>query len=108
MAMKRELEVDRSRASGGTTQCACGRYAGASFQLPRARRVAAAFFADLDLSAYGRIAEARPPRRPPLCDEEVSFARPTPDPLFLPPWSCLFTVAQARRSASLSGTPRFS
>lgn len=31
-----------------------------------------------------------------------------PEPLFLPPPLCLFTVAQARRSASPSDTPRFS
>src|SRR5207237_396306 len=34
--------------------------------------------------------------------------RPRPDPLFLPPPEVLFTVAHARRSASSSGTPRFS
>jgi hypothetical protein len=31
-----------------------------------------------------------------------------PDPPFFPPPSCLLTVAHARRSASLSDTPRFS
>jgi hypothetical protein len=31
-----------------------------------------------------------------------------PEPPFLPPPSCLLTVAQARRSASSSGTPRLS
>src|SRR5262245_46796398 len=105
--MKRELERAVPRASLGATGYACGGTA-VPIQLPRARPVAAAFFADLDLSADGRFAEARPPRLPPLCDEEVSFARATPDPLFLPPWSCLLTVAQARRSASFSVTPRSS
>jgi hypothetical protein len=74
-------------------------------QLPRERRVAAAFFPERDLAADGRFAEARPPRRLPFRDEEVSLAHPTPDALFLPPWSCLLTVTQARRSASFSGTP---
>jgi hypothetical protein len=31
-----------------------------------------------------------------------------PDPPFFPPPSCLFTVAQARRAASLLDVPRFS
>ncbi|HMJ06496.1 MAG TPA: hypothetical protein VK474_09605 [Chthoniobacterales bacterium] len=33
---------------------------------------------------------------------------PRPDPLFFPPLSSLFTVAQARLSASFFETPRFS
>ena len=36
------------------------------------------------------------------------FAPFEPEPPLLPPPSCLFTVAQARRSASSSGTPRLS
>ena len=40
--------------------------------------------------------------------EHVSLVLPRPEPLFLPPWSCLLTVAQARRSASSSCMPRCS
>ncbi len=46
-----------------------------------------------------------PPNFPPLRDGAVFTGWPRPPPLFLPPVS-LFTVAQARRSASPSGTPR--
>jgi len=52
--------------------------------------------------------EEAPPFLPPFLEEEVSFFFPRPEPLFLPPLSCLFTVAQARRSASSLLTPRFS
>ena len=51
----------------------------------------------------GREAEALPPILPPLRRGEVSSACPRPEPLFLPPPVSLFTVAQARRSASLLG-----
>jgi nitrate/nitrite transporter NarK len=40
--------------------------------------------------------------------EEVAAFMARPEPLFLPPPSCLLTVAQARLSASPSGTPRSS
>jgi hypothetical protein len=55
-------------------------------------RVAAPFLAAAERSAWVRE----------LCDF------PRPEPLFLPPPSSALTVAQARRSASLSETPRFS
>src|SRR5947209_5017476 len=69
-------------------------------------RVAAAFFADSDHAAAGREAAALPPSFPPLRDGAVFSGLPRPLPLFLPPPVSLFTVAQARRSASSSGTPR--
>ena len=40
---------------------------------------------------------------PLLCQWRTAFLRPEPD--FLPPPSCLLTVAQARASASSWGTP---
>ena len=43
-----------------------------------------------------------------LRDDVFVLFRPRPDPLFLPPPSSLFTVAQARRAASRPETPRFS
>ena len=64
--------------------------------------------ADRDRSAAGRLADAAPPRCPPFLEAEWSSGVPRPEPLFLPPWVSLFTVAQARRSASFSGTPRSS
>jgi hypothetical protein len=72
-------------------------------------RVAAAFFADADLLALDREADAAPPFLPPLCAAgwPVLFPRPEP-PGFFPPASSLLTVAHARRSASFSGTPRSS
>jgi hypothetical protein len=77
---------------------------------PAARRfrVAAAFLADAERDAFERDAEARPPRRPPFREELFEVFFPRPDPLFFPPPVSLFTVAQARRSASLRGTPRSS
>ena len=57
---------------------------------------------DLDRAA------ARPPFLPPFLDELRLDFFPRPDPLFLPPPVSLFTVAQARRSASPRETPRFS
>jgi hypothetical protein len=65
------------------------------------------FFAEADRAA-GRLAAAAPPFAPPLFDEAVVVFRPRPDPLFLPPPLSLLTVAQARRSASSSETPRVS
>jgi len=53
-------------------------------------------------------AVAAPPLRPPSRAGSLLVARPRPEPLFFPPPSILFTVAQARRSASFRGTPRFS
>jgi hypothetical protein len=50
----------------------------------------------------------RPPFLPPLRELEVLRFLPRPlPPFFRPPLSDLFTVAQARRSASLLLTPRF-
>ena len=71
-------------------------------------RVDAAFLAERERSAAGRLAAARPPRRPPLREEAWLTGWPRPEPLFLPPPVSLLTVAQARRSASLGGTPRSS
>jgi hypothetical protein len=50
----------------------------------------------------------RPPFLPPLRELDLLrfFPRPPP-PFFRPPLSDLFTVAHARRSASLLLTPRF-
>src|ERR1700709_1677989 len=69
-------------------------------------RVRAAF-----LPALTRVACDcdEPPMRPPLREELLSSVFPRPDPPgFLPPWLVLFTVAQARRSASFFDVPRFS
>jgi hypothetical protein len=49
-----------------------------------------------------------PPLRPPFFAGSLFSFLPRPEPLFLPPPLLLFTVAQARRSASFSETPRFS
>jgi hypothetical protein len=49
-----------------------------------------------------------PPLRPPFFIGSLFSFLPRPDPLFFPPPLLLFTVAQARRSASFSETPRFS
>src|SRR4029077_17303907 len=51
---------------------------------------------------------ALPPLRPPLRELVWLDFFPRPLPLFLPPLSCLLTVAQARRSASFLDVPRFS
>ena len=77
---------------------------------PAARRlrVAAALRADADRADFERDAEARPPIRPPFRDELVLVFFPRPEPLFFPPPVSLFTVAQARRSASSRPTPRSS
>jgi hypothetical protein len=82
----------------------------ALFRLPvaRRRRVEAAFRADAEREDLEREAEARPPFFPPFREELRFDFLPRPDPLFLPPPVSLFTVAQARRSASPRETPRFS
>ena len=69
------------------------------------RRVAAPFRAAAEREAFDRDAA---PLRPPLRDALLVLFFPRPDPLFLPPPSSLFTVAQARRSASRRETPLFS
>src|SRR3954470_4801259 len=75
-------------------------------------RVAAAFFAERERAAAGRLAEALPPRgppiRPPFLAETLVSGTPRPEPLLLPPPVSLLTVAQARRSASCLGVPRSS
>ena len=76
--------------------------------VPRRFRVAAAFRADAERAALDRRAEAAPPFRPPFLEDVRVLFLPRPDPLFLPPLSSLFTVAQARRSDSLRDTPRSS
>jgi hypothetical protein len=68
-------------------------------------RVRAAFFAARDRLACERLAA---PLRPPFRDAERFSLRPRPDPLSLPPWVSLLTVAQARRAASFEDVPRFS
>jgi hypothetical protein len=81
------------------------------FRLPPAAfrfRVAAAFRADAERADLGRAAEARPPALPPFRDELLLVFLPRPEPLFFPPPDSLFTVAQARRSASSFETPRSS
>jgi hypothetical protein len=72
------------------------------------RRVAAPFRADAERADLDREAAALPPFLPPLREELLVLFFPLPDPLFLPPPSSLFTVAQARRAASPRVTPRFS
>lgn len=71
-------------------------------------RVAAAFFADADRSAALRDADAAPPVFPPFLAETCVSGTPRPLPDLFPPPDSLFTVAQARRFASLSDTPRSS
>ena len=71
-------------------------------------RVDAAFRAELEREDFEREADARPPLRPPFRDELRLVFFPRPEPLFFPPPVSLFTVAQARRSASPRETPRFS
>ena len=72
------------------------------------RRVAAALRALRERLAFDRDAAARPPFLPPFLEELRFVFFPRPDPLFFPPPVSLFTVAQARRSASRRETPRFS
>ena len=71
-------------------------------------RVAAAFLADADRWAGVRAADAAPPFRPPRLLDTFVSGTPRPDPDWFPPPSSLLTVAQARLSASFSGTPRLS
>jgi hypothetical protein len=80
------------------------------FRLPPALRlrVAAAFWAAAEREDFDRDAAALPPFLPPLRDELRVVFLPRPEPLFFPPPVSLFTVAQARRSASFPETPRFS
>jgi hypothetical protein len=52
--------------------------------------------------------EALPPFRPPLREADLFDFFPRSEPLFFPPPLSLFTVAQARCSASFFETPRFS
>src|SRR5579859_1604202 len=56
----------------------------------------------------GRSTEALPPRRPPFFALSCVSGWPRPEPDLLPPPDSLFTVAQARRSASSWLTPRSS
>ena len=61
-------------------------------------RVAAAFFAEAERSAFGRAAAAAPPSFPPRLAEAFVSGLPRPEPDLLPPPLSLLTVAQARRS----------
>src|SRR3954452_4494201 len=77
-----------------------------SFQaVPRRRRVAQPFFA---AALRDALVWALPPFRPPFRAEACDSGFPRPDPDFFPPPDSLFTVAQARLSASLCDTPRSS
>src|SRR4051812_21972816 len=85
--------------------------AGVALRAPqpwRRRLVSQPFFAAAERSAALRLAEAAPPLRPPLRDGAWFSGLPRPEPDFLPPPVSLLTVAQARRSASFSDTPRSS
>jgi hypothetical protein len=62
--------------------------------------------AEADRAAAERPADAAPPLRPPFFAGAFLVGLPLPDPLFFPPPDILLTVAQARRSASFSPTPR--
>ena len=62
--------------------------------------------AEADRAEAGRDAAALPPSLPPLRDGAWFSGLPRPLPLFFPPPVSLLTVAQARRSASSSETPR--
>ena len=59
------------------------------------------------LPVFLRAAEA-PPLRSPVRAGCLFVFLPRPEPLFFPPPLVLLTVAQALRSASFFGTPRFS
>jgi len=67
-----------------------------------------AFFAETERWAAVRDADALPPILPPFFAEAFVSGTPRPLPDLLPPPDSLLTVAHARRSASPSGTPRFS
>ena len=73
--------------------------------LARRARVRAALRAEAFRAAAGRAAEAAPPLRPPFLAGSLLTGCPRPEPAFLPPPVILFTVAQARRLASLSLLP---
>ena len=60
------------------------------------------------ISASSFLTDFLPPFFPPFRDGALLLFFPRPEPLFLPPLSDLFTVAQARFSASFLPTPRFS
>jgi hypothetical protein len=72
------------------------------------RRVAAPLRAEAEREAFERRADAAPPFLAPFRLELFVLFLPRPEPAFFPPPSSLFTVAQARRSASRRETPRFS
>ena len=55
---------------------------------------------------YVNIESAQWKTPPPLRAGALSVGLPRPEPDFRPPWSILFTVAQARRPASSAGRPR--
>src|SRR5690606_15492781 len=71
-------------------------------------RVAAAFLAEAERSAADRAAEAAPPFLPPVFAGVLFSALPRSEPLCFPLPDILFTVAQARASASSSDTQRSS
>ena len=71
-------------------------------------RVAAPFFAEAERWAAVRLADAFPPFLPPLRLGAWFSFLPRPEPDFLPPCVSALTVAQARRAASPSPTPRLS
>ena len=64
------------------------------------RRVAAPLRAAAEREALDRERDAAPPFLPPFREALLVLFFPRPDPLFFPPPSSLFTVAQARRAAS--------
>ena len=68
-------------------------------------RVAAAFFAEAERCSGVRALEAAPPFLPPALLDSWLSGTPRPLPDLLPPPDSLLTVAQARASASPSGTP---
>src|SRR5207248_2477284 len=71
-------------------------------------RVLAAFFAEVERSSLERVAEGARPFLRSVFAGALLLGWPRSDPLLLPPAVILFTVAEARRSASSSGTPRCS
>ena len=75
--------------------------------------LAAQLDSTIDQSLHSRTTDLLPGVRrgdslPPRDEETWVSALPRPDPDLLPPPDSLFTVAQARASACLFGTPRFS
>jgi hypothetical protein len=101
------LELDRDRLDFDRDRLVLDRFA---LELPPALRlrVAAALRADAERAALLRLAEARPPFRPPFFVGPLLVFRPRPEPDLRPPPEIAFSVAQARRSASSLGTPRLS